>query len=141
MPKNQYLNDMGQRLVENQSSSLGYLKILNKLINKANIPRILPILYKNKFVVNCKEKACLFHEYFLEQCKPIADNSILPENINKKTENKGTTIVFPNDDILSMIHAMSPNKYHGFDDISIRHHLEAGKCNSNSRKRSINKLL
>ena len=39
--KNQYLNDMDQRLVENQSSSKAYWKILSKLINKVIIPRIL----------------------------------------------------------------------------------------------------
>ena len=32
--------DMGKRLVENQSSSKAYWKILSKHINKANIPRI-----------------------------------------------------------------------------------------------------
>ena len=37
-----------------------------------------------------------------------------------KTGNKLTTIVFSNDNILSMIHAMNPNKSHGFDNISIR---------------------
>ena len=118
--KNKYLREMGKKLVDNQSSSKTYWKILSKLINKANVPRIPPILYNNKFVVNCKEKACLFNEYFLEQCKPIANNSVLPDYINYKTESKLTTIIFSNDDILSMIRAMNPNKSHGFDNISIR---------------------
>ena len=56
---------------------------------------------------------------FLEQCKPIANNGILPEYINYKTENKLTMIVFSNSDILSMIYAMNPNISHGFDNISI----------------------
>ena len=102
--KNQYLNDMGQRLVpiKFQSSSKGYWKILSKLINTANNPRIPPILYENTFVVNCKEKACLFNEFLLQPCKPSANNIILPEHINYK--NELTTIVFSNDDILSMIY-------------------------------------
>ena len=59
--KKQHLNDMGKIRVENQSSSKAYWKIFSKLINKAINPRIPLILYENKFVVNCIEKACLFN--------------------------------------------------------------------------------
>ena len=80
--KKRYMNEMGNKLVDNQSSAKTYRKLLNKLINKGNVPRIPPILYNNKFIVNCKEKACLFNEYFLKQCKPITNNSVLTDYIN-----------------------------------------------------------
>ena len=83
--KKQHLNDMGKRLVENQSSSKAYFKILHELINKANIPRIPTIIYENIFVVNCKEKACLFNEFFLH--KPIAKVFSLSTSIMKQIIN------------------------------------------------------
>ena len=88
------------RLVENQSNSKAYWKIPSKLINKADIPRIPSILYGNKFVVDCDEKAILFND-FLQQCKPMSNTSTLTEYINYETEN----------DILSTVHAMDPNKW------------------------------
>ena len=66
--KNEYLEHMGTKLTNQQSSPKSYWKILKTLINKSHVPRIPPILVNNKFIVNCKEKSDLFNAYFLSQC-------------------------------------------------------------------------
>ena len=97
---------MGQTFVKHQSSSKANWKIISKLINKGNIPRIPPILCKNKCVVNCKENACLMS---------FANNSIPSEYISYQTENKLTTIVFSNDDILSIRRLINPTSDRGLN--------------------------
>ena len=110
---------MGIKLTNQKSSSKTYWKILKQLINKSHIPRIPPILENNKFIVSCKEKARMFNEYFLSQCTPINNNSILPDSIKYATDNKLSTITFRNEDLITMISSMNPNKSHGFDKIFV----------------------
>ena len=111
---------MGTKLSNIQSSSKTYWKILKKLINKTTIPRIPPLFYNNRLVVNCRDKASLVNDYFLSQCSPIDNNSVLPDAFEYTTENKLCTISFEKDYILSMIRSMNPYKSHGFDNLSIR---------------------
>ena len=110
--KDEYLKNMGTKLSNSQSSSKTYWKILKRLINKSHVPRIPPILYINKLIVSCKEKASLFNEYFLSQCTPIGNNSVLPDLIEYTTESKLCTISFVKEDLLSMIRSLNPNKSH-----------------------------
>ena len=37
-----------------------------------------PSLVGDKFITTCKEKATLFNDYFLLQCKPIQNSNTLP---------------------------------------------------------------
>ena len=118
--KEQYFKTTGLKLADSQSSPKTYWTILKKLVNKTHMPRIPPILKNNKLITDCREKASLFNEYFLSQCTPIDNNSVLPNSIEYKTRNKLNSILFTNDEILTMICSMNPNKSHGADNISIR---------------------
>ena len=37
-----------------------------------------PILVNSLFILNCSEKAELFTDFFLQQCKPVINDSVLP---------------------------------------------------------------
>ena len=50
----------------------------DSLLNKCKIPRIPPLLVADEIIIDCKEKAKLFNDYFLDQCKPIINDSTLP---------------------------------------------------------------
>ena len=39
---------------------------------------IPPMLYNNKFITSFAEKANLFNEYVLKQCKTLINDNILP---------------------------------------------------------------
>ena len=60
-------------------------------MNKCRSSKIPPILVNNKFIINCKDKATLFAEFFSQQCKPVTNNSILPI-FNFVTESRFDTL-------------------------------------------------
>ena len=63
------------------------------------------------------EKAKYFNEFFSKQCKPIINNSILP-NLTFLTGNRINHIAIGNGEILSLIRNLNPNKATGSDGIS-----------------------
>ena len=77
--KDNYLKSLGDKLINKTTGAKTYWKIINNLLNKCKIPRIPPLLVAEKIITDCKEKVKLFNDYFLLQCKPIYNNSVLPE--------------------------------------------------------------
>ena len=69
------------------------------------------------FILNCKEKAKYFNDLFSNQCKPIKNNSVLP-NLTFLTEKRIDLIAIQNDEITSLIRNLNPNKATGSDGIS-----------------------
>ena len=64
--KENYLRKQGIRLAEQSSSQKTYWKIMNEFLNRTKIPRIPPIFHSGNFIVNCKDKAQVFNNYFAE---------------------------------------------------------------------------
>ena len=86
-------------------------------MNKCRAPKIPPLLVNNLFILNCREKARYFNDYFSQQCKPITNNSVLPIRgflTNKRIDH----ITIENDEIISLIRKINPNKATGSDGIS-----------------------
>ena len=54
-----YLTNLGKQLNDPKTGTKAYWKVLNKQLNKSNIPIIPPILYNNKFITSFAEKANL----------------------------------------------------------------------------------
>ena len=48
-------------------------------MNKSRAPKIPPILDGGTFIINCKDKAKLFNEFFSKQCTLIINDSIIPD--------------------------------------------------------------
>ena len=67
--------------------------------------------------MNCKEKAKHFNDFFSKQCKPIINNSRLPQ-FNFFTDKRIDNITIQGADILSLIRNLNPNKATGSDEIS-----------------------
>ena len=86
-------------------------------MNKCRAPKIPPILNGNVFILNCKEKAKLFNEHFANQCKLIINNSILPD-FDYLTDKRIENVTLTDEDILSLIRKLNPNKASGSDGIS-----------------------
>ena len=59
--KQNYLIDLGNKLIDKTTGRTAYCKIVNNLLNKCKIPRIPPLLVADKFVTKCNEKANLFN--------------------------------------------------------------------------------
>ena len=83
-------------------------------MNKCRAPKIPPLLVNNKFILDCKEKAILFNDFFAMQCKPIQNSSLLP-NFHYLTKSRINSVPIVDDEILSLIRNVNPNKSNGPD--------------------------
>ena len=78
MAKLSYLANFGDKLNNPNTSQKSYWKIINRVMNKCRAPKIPPLLVNNLFILNCTEKEKYYNDFFLQQYKPIVDNSVLP---------------------------------------------------------------
>ena len=68
-------------------------------------------------MTSVKEKAAEFIKYFSLQCKPLMNDSMLP-NFEFHTDKRLCDIPFTDDDILSLIRSLNKKKSNGPDGIS-----------------------
>ena len=73
-----YLTNLGNKVNNPGTSQKSYWKIINRVMNKCRAPKIPPLLVNNLFILNCKEKARYFNDYFSQQCNPVISNRVLP---------------------------------------------------------------
>ena len=60
-----YLTNLGNKVNSPGTSQKSYWKIINRVMNKCRAPKIPPLLVNNLFILNCREKAPFFNDYFL----------------------------------------------------------------------------
>ena len=65
-------------------------------------------------------KTNLFIDFFREKCKPIINDSSLPNSQVIETVTRLSDIKIDADTIIKLIRSLDPNKAHGCDGISIR---------------------
>ena len=107
----------GRQVNKPGTSQKSYWKIINHIMNKYRAPKVPPLFINNQFILDCKEKAKHFNDSFSQQCKPIVNNSVLP-NRTLLTDQKIENISIENGDIISLIRNINPNKASGSDGIS-----------------------
>ena len=112
-----YLTNLGNKLNNPNTNQKSYWKIINKVMNKCKAPKIPPLLINNMFILKCRDKAKLFPDFFSQQCTPVFNQRVLP-NFNYLTNEKIEQIHIENEDIISLIHKLNPNKANGSDGIS-----------------------
>ena len=78
------------------------------------------MLHSGKFIMDFKEKAELFNDFFTMQCSLVHNNSELPSVLTKKTCKLLSTVELSTNDILKILRNLNPSKAHGHDMISIR---------------------
>ena len=81
---------------------------------------IPPLLVTKNLISNFREKANIFHDFFVKQCQPIANNSILPTNQIFYTQNRLRDLDIDCWKVLRLINGLNPHKAHSHDGISIR---------------------
>ena len=112
-----YLTNMGNKVNEPGTSPKSYWKIINRVTIKCRAPKIPPLHINNRFILDCREKAKLFNDFFSQQCKPIINSSVLPISIFL-TEKRIDKLNIGNDEIIALIRNIKPNKATGSDGIS-----------------------
>ena len=59
-----YLTHMGNKVNDSGASERSYRKIINRLMNKYRAPKMPPLLINNQFILDCREKAKHFNDFF-----------------------------------------------------------------------------
>ena len=112
-----YLTNLGNKVNDPNTSQKSYWKISNRVMNKCRAPKIPPLFVNNLFILNCREKAKYFNDFFAKQCKPVINSSVLPA-LSFLTSKRIDHITTGNEDIISLIRQINPNKATGSDGIS-----------------------
>ena len=111
-----YFTNLGNRVNDRSTSHKSYWKIINGVMNRCRTPKITPLLVDNVFVLNCVEKAKHFNDYFSKQYTLIMNSSVLP-TFNFLTDKGIDYISIQNEEMISLIRNLNPNKASGSDGI------------------------
>ena len=65
-------------------------------------------------------KANIFNKFFVNQCTPLENDSVLPTNQMLLTSSRLCTLNFNEEEIIQIIRNLNEHKAHVHDDISIR---------------------
>ena len=115
-----YYQNLSKKLNNPLLQPKTYWSKLKTFYNEKKYPLILPLVVNDKFVTDIKTKACIFNNFFAEQCTPLKNDSIFAVNQIFLTESRLSSLDFNEDGILKVIRALNISKAHGYDDISIR---------------------
>ena len=114
-----FLRKEGLKLADSNTGEKTYWKILNKFLNKNHTPRIPPILCDNKYIFEYKDKAKIFNDYFVSQCRLFESNSTLP-SFEYLTNSRLADITISTNEISEILIGLNEKKSHGPDRISAK---------------------
>ena len=83
-----YYSRLPNKLLDCKTSLKLYWSILKTFLNNRRIPYIPPLLHNGKFIMNFKEKAELFNDFFTRQCSLVNNNSKLPSVLTNQGLNQ-----------------------------------------------------
>ena len=93
---------------------------MKTFLNNKKIPIIPLIFYDNKYITDFKQKAEIFNSHFSKQCSPLINNSKIPSECSRKSNESLSSITFEINDIEKIIKNLDPNKSHDHHMLSIR---------------------
>ena len=117
--KEKYFMKIGRTLSNPETGKKLYWSLINKILNKAKIPLIPPLIENDILVLGFTAKAELFTDYFIQQCTTIDTRSELPLTPVPITSLL-TGFSISDEKILNIIRSLNPNKAHGWDNISVQ---------------------
>ena len=110
---------VGRKLSDPSTGTKMYWSLVSKILNKAKIPEIPPLLENDIFVLDFASKAQIFNDYFILQCTTLETGSEIPYDLPEKMS-KVTEFAISEEKILKIIRNLNPNKVHGWDRTSAR---------------------
>ena len=66
-----YLTNLGHKVNSPGISPKSYWKIINRVMTKCRAPKIPSLLVNNLFILDCRENARYFNDYFSLQCTAV----------------------------------------------------------------------
>ena len=118
--KDLYYDNLAKKLNNPLLQAKTYWSILKTFYNDKKIPIIPPLLIDNKLVTDIETKANIFNKFFADQCSPLKNDSVTPNNQIFLTQSRLCTLNFDEGELIKIIRNLNVHKAHGHDDISIR---------------------
>ena len=114
-----YISSLGNKLNDPQTGAKSYWSILNKYLQKKNIPLIPKICFNGTFITKICEKISLFNTFLRINVFLLIITEHYPRSSIRSIVN---LIIFHllKNEIISIIRSLHYNKAHGWDAISIR---------------------
>ena len=109
--KDEYYLQLAKKLNDPQTNAKTYWTNLKTFFNGRKIPIIPPHLTEGKLVSDFKEKAKMFNEFFSRQCTPFNNGSKCPSQHYFITNERLSSIVLDDQDIIKIIRALNINNH------------------------------
>ena len=85
--KHAYFAKVGRKLSDPSTGTKMYWSLVNKVLNKAKIPEIPPLLENDIFILDFTSKAQIFNDYFILQCTTLDTGSEIPCDLPERCPN------------------------------------------------------
>ena len=118
--KNKYYSKVAKKLLDPSTNPKTYWSILKTFLNNKKILVIPPSFHDNKFITDFKQKAEIFNSHYSKQCTPFINNSKIPSECPRKSNESLSSITFEINYIEKIIKNLDLNKSHGHDMLGIR---------------------
>ena len=116
--KQQYYNDLGNKLSDPQTGQKNFWNAFKKNSKKKKNTNIPPIIENDIYISNFQQKAPIFNDYFSDQCKIHDNGSVLPE-FSLRTDASISHFDINITYVTDIIKKLNANKAHGCDEISV----------------------
>ena len=118
--KKSYFSRLANNVTDPNLGSKKYWSILNQFLHKWKSPRSHPVRYsRNNLIADVTTKENIFNIFFANQCSLTDTDSVLPQQ-TFATNLRINNIPLDEAKILALIRALTINKAHGWDNISIQ---------------------
>ena len=81
--KEKYYVRLSKKLLDPQTNPKSYWSVLETFSNNKKIFPIPPLLHGDKFIIDFKDKAEIFNNFFAHQCSILRNKSELPATLSK----------------------------------------------------------
>ena len=98
-----YYPRLSDKLLDSKTSPKSYWPILKTFLNNKKISSTPPLLHNGKFIMDLKEKAELFNDFFSKEWAPVNNNNKLSSVLTKKTCKSLWSVEISTYDILQII--------------------------------------
>ena len=113
------MTNIGRTLSNPNTGRKTYWSLINKILNKAKIPKIPPLLENDILVLDFSAKAQIFNDYFVLQCTTLDTASEIP-SLPRPNAPPLTDFHISDEKISKIIRSLNPKKAHGWDEMSGR---------------------
>ena len=110
--KLKYFTNIGRAVSDSSIGNKRYWTLVNKILNKAKILEIPPLLDGGLFVLDFAPNALIFNPYFISKCITLDSGNEVPSELPLRSSQRHKFII-STAKIINITLNLNPNKAHG----------------------------